>query len=134
MPLRPSNKPFTLFYLGSGERPQVLCLDEVTICFKTLAEHRAHVREVLQLFQMAGVTLKLAKCTFFDTAVSGLGHTVLPGQLQVDKRNLVPTERATAPTNETELRYLLGMCNLYRRFVPGFAKIAAPLSKMTGEG
>ena len=40
---------------------------------------------------------------------------------------------ARAPTNQTERRFFLGMCNLYLRFVQRFAKIAAPLIKKTGK-
>ena len=39
---------------------------------------------------------------------------------------------ARAPTNQTELRSFLEMCDVYRRFVQGFGKIAAPLIKKTG--
>ena len=40
---------------------------------------------------------------------------------------------ARAPTSQTELRSFLGMCNVYRMFVQGFAKISAPLNKKTGK-
>ena len=40
---------------------------------------------------------------------------------------------ARAPTNQTELRSFLGMCNVYRQFIKRFAKIAAPLNKKTGK-
>ena len=40
---------------------------------------------------------------------------------------------ARAPTNQMELRSFLEMCNVYRRFVQGFAKIAGPLNKKTGK-
>jgi RNase H-like domain found in reverse transcriptase len=32
------------------------------------------------------------------------------------------------PTAQTELRSFLGLCNFYRRFVPGFEKVAGPLN------
>jgi hypothetical protein len=37
------------------------------------------------------------------------------------------------PTNQTELRYFLGLCNVYR-FVKGFAKISAQLNILLRKG
>lgn len=34
--------------------------------------------------------------------------------------------------NQKKLRSVLGMCNVYRRFVKGFAKIAATVNRKTG--
>ncbi|CDF38306.1 unnamed protein product [Chondrus crispus] len=75
----------------------------------------------------------LDDCGFFDTSVTYLGHVIRPGQLEVERRNVIAIERARAPTNQTELRSFLGMCNVYRWFVQGFAKVAAPLNKNTGK-
>ena len=36
------------------------------------------------------------------------------------------------PTSETELRSFLGLAGYYRRMVPGFSKIAAPLKALLG--
>ena len=36
------------------------------------------------------------------------------------------------PTTKKELQQFLGFVNFYRRFVKGFAKIAKPLTKLTG--
>ncbi|CDF40057.1 unnamed protein product [Chondrus crispus] len=38
------------------------------------------------------------------------------------------------PRTQTELRSFLGMCNVYRRFIDHFAKIAAPLTAMLRKG
>ena len=93
----------------------------------------AHVREVLRLLHTAGVSLKLAKCAIFDTSVTYIGHVIRPGRLEVARRNVIAIERARLPTNQTELRSFLGMCNVYRRFIQGFMKIAALLNKKTGK-
>ena len=108
-------------------------LDDVIVYSRTVTEHMAYVREVMRLLHTAGVSLKLAKCAFFDTSVTYLGHVVRPGRLEVERRNIIAMERARAPTNQTELRSFLRMYNVYRRFVQGFAKIAAPLNKKTGK-
>ena len=108
-------------------------LDDVIFYSRTVTEHMAHVREVLRLLHTAGVSPKLAKCAFFDTSLTYLGHVIRPGRLEVERRNVIAIERARAPTNQMKLRSFLGMCNLYRRFIQGFAKIAAPLNKKTGK-
>ena len=76
---------------------------------------------------------KLSKCAFFDTLVTYLGHMIRPGRLEVERRNVVAIERSRPPENQTELRSFLGMCNVYHRFVKGFARIAAPLNQKTGK-
>lgn len=109
-------------------------LDDVIIYSKTVEDHFRHVREVLSMLSVAGITLKLRKCNFFDTEIAYLGHTIRPGRLEINNKNTDALRNAQPPTNLTELRSFLGMCNVYRRFVPGFARVAAPLSRKTRKG
>ena len=81
---------------------------------------------MLRPLRDAGVSLKLSKCTFFDTSVTYLGHVTRPGRLEVERRNVVAIQCSRPPQNQTELQSSLGICNVYRGFVKGFAKIAAP--------
>lgn len=64
----------------------IVYLDDVIICSKTVTEHLTRLREALQLLKMVGVTLKLAKCAFFDLTVSHVGHTIRYGQLVVKQK------------------------------------------------
>jgi RNase H-like domain found in reverse transcriptase len=45
-------------------------------------------------------------------------------------KNIDTLAQAHHPSTPTELRSFLGMCNVYRKFVSGFAKIDAPLTNM----
>ena len=108
-------------------------LDDVIVYSRTVTEHMAHLGEVLRQLQTAGVSLKIAKCAFFVTSVTYLGHVIRPGRLEVERRNVIAIERVRAPTNQTKLRSFLGMCNVYRQFIKGFTKIAAPPNKKTGK-
>jgi hypothetical protein len=93
-----------------------------------------HLDEVLALLYGAGLSLKLSKCNFFRDTVSYLGHVIHPGKLEVAVKNTEALKGAKPPTNQTQLRSFLGLCNVYRRFVPGFSKISGPLNALLRKG
>jgi RNase H-like domain found in reverse transcriptase len=66
--------------------------------------------------------------------VDYLGHFIRPGQPSVAENNKATLKNAQHPTTQTDLRFFLGICNVYRRFVRGFAKIAEPLNLLLQKG
>ena len=111
----------------------LVCLDDVVVYSQSVTEYMAHVPEVPRLLHSAGVSLKISKCAVFDTSVTYLGYVICPGRLEVERRDIIAIERARAPTNQTQMRSFVGMCNVYRRFVKGFEKTNVPLNKKTGK-
>jgi RNase H-like domain found in reverse transcriptase len=85
---------------------------------------------VFDLLERAVVSLRLEKCHFFKRKVKYLGHIVIPGKLQVDQSKTASGRNANPPRTRTELRSFLGLCNVYRRFIPNFAQLASPLTNM----
>ena len=78
-----------------------------------------------------GISLKLKKCSFFRPKVHCLGHVISPGKLSVADTAADAFKTFTFPRTLTQVRSFLGACNVYRRFVKGFAKIERPLIEMT---
>lgn len=78
----------------------------------------------------AGMTLELKNCDFFSDAIEYFGHGITPGRLHVAINTKESVRKLTHPKNITELRFFLGLCDVYRRFVWDFAREAAPLNKM----
>ena len=109
-------------------------LDDIIVFSKTPSEHMAHLDTVLHRLYRAGLTLNLKKCHFFKETVDYLGHVIRPGHLSVAEKNTAALKVAKHPTTQTELRSFLGLCNVYRRFVKGFSKIAAPLNLLLRKG
>jgi RNase H-like domain found in reverse transcriptase len=96
--------------------------------------HVGHLDEVLTLLGTTGFSLKLAKCFFFKDTVDHLGRFIRPGKLAVTVKNTDSLRSALPPTTQTELRSFLGLCNVYRRFVPGFYKVSGPLNHLLKKG
>ena len=109
-------------------------LDDIIIFSKSWEEHIVHVEEILSVLEKAGVKHKLRKCDFFVEKIKYLGHVVRPGTLEVDAARTAALEQVGYPQTLTQLRRFLGLCNVYRRFVPHKAKIMHPLNQLLKKG
>lgn len=76
-----------------------------------------------------GLKIKPSKCEFFRPEVQYLGHRITRDGL--DKVKVVKSWPTLSYLKE--LRPFLGSCYFYRRFVPGFSKIAGPLHTLVLE-
>ncbi|CAI7729430.1 unnamed protein product [Closterium sp. NIES-53] len=59
-----------------------------------------------------------------------LGHMVSAQGVHVDPKKIEAVRTWKTPENVKELQQFLGFANYYNRFVPNYAKIAAPLTNL----
>ena len=62
-----------------------------------------------------------------------LGHVVSPDGVASDPDKVAVGREWRTPTNLAELRSFLGFASYYRRFIAGFAKMAAPLHHVVAQ-
>ncbi len=77
-----------------------------------------------------GVELNLSKCTF-EEEVKFLGHRVSKEGCRPNPTNVEAINKMFPPKTIKEVRHYLGMCGFYRKHIPNFSKIAAPLHNLT---
>ena len=106
-------------------------LDDIIVFSSTWEEHLARLREVFERLRHAKLRLGAAKCTFAAKEVSYLGHRVTEEGLLPDPSLLAAIRDISPLKTATEVRSFLGLAGYYRRYVKGFAAIAAPLHALT---
>jgi len=79
------------------------------------------------------MTLNPKKCDLFSTEITLLGHKVNAEGIEPLTEKLDIIHKWPRLKNRKEVRSFMGTCNYYRRFVPNFAHVSAPLSRLTSE-
>ena len=79
----------------------------------------------------ANLKLKSSKCHFAQTSETFLGFVVSSEGILPDPDKILAVKLFPVPKSVKDVHSSLGLCNYYRRFVEGFAKITSPLNRLT---
>lgn len=136
LPFGLCNSPATFQPLMTHGLEWSICLvyiDDLIIFSRTFDDHLLHLEQVFRRLREANVRLKLSKCHFVQAQVEYLGDIVSAQGLSPNPNKIKAVQDFPAPKNTTGVRAFLGLCNYYRHFIKGFAKMASPLNKLTSK-
>ena len=121
--------PFGLFqpYL---DRFVIVFINDIIVYSGSPEEHSEHLRIVLQTLRERQLYAKLSKCQFWLDRVVFLGHVISVEGVSVDPHKIEAVVNWKPPNNVSEVRSFLGLAGYYKKFVEGFSRIAAPLTKL----
>ena len=111
----------------------LLYLDDIVIFSSSFPQHLQRLELVLSRLRQQRLKLKMTKCCFFRKEVHYLGHVVSARGVATDPAKISAVTQWPRPRTLKELRAFLGFASYYRRFVEGFARLAAPLHRLVGE-
>ena len=106
-------------------------IDDVVVHGTTWDEHITALAAVLKRLQGAGLTAKPSKCHLGMEKCTYLGHIVGNGHVRPEKGKVAAVEAFPVPKTKKDVRAFLGLTGYYRKFIPEYATIAAPLTELT---
>ena len=109
----------------------LIYIDDIIIFSKSFEEHLSRLSLVFQRLREANLKLKPSKCHFARNSVNFLGFVVSSDGVSPDPDKIEAVRSFPVPKCVKDVRSFLGLCNYYRRFVEGFAKITSPLNRLT---
>lgn len=102
----------------------------LSLCSK---EHVDHIKQVLTLLRDARATLKLKKCSSLSETINFLGSIIRSTRLEISSHTTVAVKRLKVPRNVIDLKMVLGICSVFKRFLQNFARIASQLNNKLKE-
>ena len=109
----------------------LIYLDDVIVFSYTEEEHLERMRVIFDRLREHGLKLKPSKCEVFKTEINYLAHHVSKKGIQPSKKNLESIAQCPPPDTYMKVKSFVGLVEHYRRFIKGFARIAAPLYDLT---
>ena len=138
MPFRLTNAPAAFMDLMNMvfspylDKFVIVFIDDILVYSGSPEEHAEHLRTVLQILRERQLYAKFSKCQFWlDKVVFFFCHVISTEGISVDPKKIEAVVNWKPPKNVLEVRSFLGLAVYYRKFIEGFSKIAAPLTKLT---
>lgn len=110
---------------------RVFCyLDDLCIATSTFEEHIEVLDIVYNKLRVAGFTINFEKCEFCKSSLKFLGFVVDEGGLRSDPEKVQAILALKAPKTTTEIKRAMGLISYYRRFLPNFSTLSAPINSL----
>lgn len=112
------------------DRFVLIYLDDILVFSDTEEEHRKHVRFVLERLIKNKLYCAPEKCEFSTTSTEFLGFIVGADGVSMAQDKVNSVLSWPVPTKIREIQQFLGFANFYRRFIAGYSRIIAPMTRL----
>ncbi|CAM4874461.1 unnamed protein product [Rotaria socialis] len=106
-------------------------LDDIIIFSESFSDHLYHLRCVFSALHDKNLLLNPPKCELAVQRINYLGHTIKKDSITPMKDKIEAILRIPEPHTLAQANRFLGSLGWYRKFLPKFADVAAPIHAVT---
>ena len=106
-------------------------LDDILIYSEIKAEHKIHVKRVLQKLREADLQADIIKCAFHVKKVSYLELIIITEGVKMNSAKVSIIVKWLTLMNVKNIQSFLSFINFYQRFIYGYSKLVSPLTCLT---
>ncbi|CAF4570017.1 unnamed protein product, partial [Rotaria socialis] len=106
-------------------------LDDIIVFSESFSDHLYHLRCVFSALHDKNLLLNPPKCELAVQRINYLGHTISKDSITPMKDKIEAILRIPEPHTLAQANRFLGSLGWYRKFLPKFADVAAPIHAVT---
>ncbi|RXN20361.1 Retrovirus-related Pol poly from transposon [Labeo rohita] len=111
-------------------RGNIIYVDDLLLKSANVADHLKEIDHVLNQLTTAGAKIALHKGQWCKTKVNYVGLLIGREGIEPQSSRTQAIQNIKTPTNLSELRSFLGVCNYSRQFIENYSDIAHPLTSL----
>ncbi|GBG69378.1 hypothetical protein CBR_g4071 [Chara braunii] len=112
------------------DRFVLIYLDGILVYSRSWDEHVENLRTVLERLRQTKYKANRDKCEFAQQELEYLGHYVTPQGIRPLADKIEALRVWPEPTNTTDVRSFMGLAGYYHRFITGYSRIVAPMTRL----